>query len=47
MKLNKIRLNRVKELEKVSDHDTAAIVEAISEQCSDKIKTLDSLWIDK
>jgi adenylosuccinate lyase len=38
VKLNKVSLNRVKELEKVSDHDTAAIVEAISEQCSDKIK---------
>jgi len=38
VKLNKVSLNRVKELEKVSDHDTAAIVEAISEQCSDKTK---------
>ena len=38
VKLNKVNLNRVKELEKVSDHDTAAIVEAISEQCSDKTK---------
>src|SRR6476661_884388 len=36
--LNKVSLNRVKELEKVSDHDTAAIVEATSEQCSDKTK---------
>jgi len=38
VKLNKVSLNRVKELEKVSDHDTAAIVEAINEQCSDKTK---------
>ena len=38
VKLDKVSLNRVKELEKVSDHDTAAIVEAISEQCSDKTK---------
>ena len=38
VKLNKVSLNRVKELEKVSDHDTAAIVEATSEQCSDKTK---------
>src|SRR3954447_2239574 len=38
VKLNKVSLNRVKELEKVSDHDTAAIVEALSEQCSDKAK---------
>ena len=38
VKLNKVSLNRVKELEKVSDHDTAAIVEALSEQCSDKTK---------
>src|ERR671921_1219899 len=38
VKLNKVSLNRVKDLEKVSDHDTAAIVEAISEQCSDKTK---------
>src|SRR3954467_7013796 len=38
VKLDKVSLNRVKELEKVSDHDTAAIVEALSEQCSDKAK---------
>ena len=38
VKLNKVGLDRVKELEKVSDHDIAAIVEAISEQCSDKTK---------
>ena len=38
VKLKKVSLNRVKDLEKVSDHDTAAIVEAISEQCSDKTK---------
>ncbi len=35
---NKISLNRVKDLEKVSDHDTAAIVEAISELCSNTTK---------
>ena len=35
---NKISLNRVKDLEKVSDHDTAAIVEAISELCSNNTK---------
>src|SRR3954469_20973290 len=38
VKLNKVSLNRVKELEKVSDHDTAALVEALSEQCSDRTK---------
>ena len=35
---DKISLNRVKDLEKVSDHDTAAIVEAISELCSNNTK---------
>ena len=34
----RIKLNRIKELEKISDHDTAALVEALSEQCSDKTK---------
>ncbi len=37
-KSNKITLERVKELEKISDHDTAALVEAIGEQCSSKSK---------
>lgn len=37
-KSNKITLERVKELEKISDHDTAALVEAIGEQCSAKSK---------
>jgi len=35
---DKINLDRIKELEKVSDHDTAAIIEAISELCSNDIK---------
>ena len=35
---NKITVQRVKELESISDHDTAAIVEAISELCSDSAK---------
>ena len=35
---NKISLNRVKDLEKVSDHDTAALIEAISELCSNNTK---------
>ncbi len=35
---NVIKVNRVKELEKVSDHDTASIIEAISERCSDNAK---------
>jgi adenylosuccinate lyase len=35
---NKISLNRIKDLEKVSDHDTAAMIEAISEQCSNSTK---------
>ncbi len=34
----RVRLDRIKELEKVSDHDTAAIVEAISEFCSNNTK---------
>ena len=34
----KITVQRVKELEAVSEHDTAAIVEAISELCSDGAK---------
>lgn len=35
---NKIDLKRVKELEKVNDHDIAAIIEAISELCSSSTK---------
>ena len=34
----RVRLDRIKDLEKVSDHDTAAIVEAISELCSSNTK---------
>jgi adenylosuccinate lyase len=37
-KSGKIRVDRIKELETVSDHDTAALVEALSEQCSDRTK---------
>lgn len=33
-----INLERVKDLERVSDHDIAAIVEALSEQCSESTK---------
>lgn len=35
---NKIGLSRIKELEKINDHDIAALVEAISELCSDSTK---------
>ncbi len=35
---NIIKINRIKELEKISDHDTAAMIEAISELCSDTAK---------
>lgn len=35
---NKITVQRVKELESISDHDTAAIVEAISELCPESSK---------
>lgn len=35
---DKITLERVSELEAVSEHDTAAVVEALSEQCSAKSK---------
>src|SRR5690606_16870532 len=35
---NRITVKRVKELESVSDHDIAAIVEAISELCSESSK---------
>jgi adenylosuccinate lyase len=33
-----VSLNRVKELELISDHDTAALIEALSEQCSSRTK---------
>jgi adenylosuccinate lyase len=33
-----ISLKRIKELEKISEHDTAAVVEAISEHCSSSAK---------
>jgi adenylosuccinate lyase len=36
--LDTISLERVKELESISEHDTAAIVEAISEKCSENSK---------
>jgi adenylosuccinate lyase len=35
---NRITLDRIKELENISDHDIAAIVEAIEEQCSKNTK---------
>ncbi|MBA3750744.1 MAG: adenylosuccinate lyase [Nitrosopumilus sp.] len=38
IKSNNISLDRVKNLEKISDHDTAALVEAISELCSNNTK---------
>src|SRR5689334_12086448 len=38
VKSGRISLQRVKELEAISEHDTAALVEALSEQCSDKAK---------
>ena len=37
-KSGKIKLNRVKELEVISDHDTAAVVEALSEYCPSSAK---------
>jgi adenylosuccinate lyase len=37
-KSDKIKLERVRKLEAYSDHDTAAVVEAISEKCSTKSK---------
>jgi adenylosuccinate lyase len=38
VKSGKITTERVKELELINEHDTAALVEALSEQCSDKAK---------
>ena len=37
-KSDRVTLRRVSELEAVSDHDTAAVVEALSEKCSSKTK---------
>lgn len=37
-KSNKVQLERVKELESITDHDMGAIVEALGEQCSSKSK---------
>src|SRR6476469_519955 len=37
-KSGRVSLQRVKELEAISEHDTAALVEALSEQCSYKAK---------
>lgn len=37
-KSGRVSLQRVKELEAISEHDTGALVEALSEQCSDKAK---------
>ena len=37
-KSGRITVERIKELETISRHDTAALVEALSEQCSDKTK---------
>src|SRR5437867_2106170 len=37
-KSEKITLERVAKLEAISDHDTAAVVEALSERCSAKSK---------
>jgi adenylosuccinate lyase len=33
-----VHLNRVKELELISDHDTAALIESLGEQCSSRTK---------
>src|SRR5918993_4359395 len=38
VKSGKITIEKVKELEAVTEHDTAAIVEALSEQCSEKTR---------
>ena len=37
-KSGKVTLKRVKELESTTDHDMAAVVNALSEQCSDNTK---------
>jgi adenylosuccinate lyase len=37
-KSGRIKLQRIRELEAISEHDTAALVEALSEQCLDKTK---------
>ena len=38
VKENLVDINRIKELEAISDHDTAALIEALSELCSSKTK---------
>jgi adenylosuccinate lyase len=37
-KSGRVRLERIRELEAINEHDTAALVEALSEQCSAKTK---------
>src|SRR5919201_1152304 len=37
-KSGKVKIERIKELEAINEHDIAALVEALSEQCSDKTK---------
>ena len=37
-KSGKVKIERIKQLEAINDHDIAALVEALSEQCSDKTK---------
>lgn len=37
-KSGRVRLERIRELEAINEHDTAALVEALSEQCSAKAK---------
>ncbi|MGD1838991.1 MAG: adenylosuccinate lyase [Nitrososphaeraceae archaeon] len=37
-KSGKVKLSRIKELEKISDHDIGAFIEALSEQCSQSTK---------
>src|ERR687887_299114 len=37
-KSGKVKVERIKELEAINEHDIAALVEALSEQCSDKTK---------
>ncbi|HZE78432.1 MAG TPA: adenylosuccinate lyase [Nitrososphaeraceae archaeon] len=38
IKSGKVTIERVKELESISEHDTAAVIEAVSELCSQKSK---------
>lgn len=37
-KSGKVKIERIKQLEAINEHDIAALVEALSEQCSDKTK---------